>query len=139
MTTSLAAAPGSKNMRGIRSICLVTRASLTMVVAALSVGCVQERAQHRAECLGNLRQIQSAVINLAYERGYYRGDIIPESEIAKVVGRARLICPSGGRYLIPVVGENPSCSVHGAPFAPGGEFFGPPTRLELGLRDRPAK
>jgi hypothetical protein len=100
------------------------------------------RERRRMECLNNLRQIHSAVINLAYERGYFRGDVVPEKQIAEVTGpdgKHIAVCPSGGHYVIPPVGGHPVCSFHGDPFAPGGELSAPPSPLELGLHERPSK
>ncbi|SRR5258708_36245139 len=72
--------------------------------------------QRRNACISNLRQIDGAVYAISLEKGYSRGHVILESEVALYVGRGENPiprCPSGGRYAMPIVGAHPVCSYHG--------------------------
>jgi hypothetical protein len=113
-------------------------ALILLAVAAAGFGVSRVRHRHRMECMNNLRQIDGAIISVALERRYYRGDTIPEAQWTWSLKNGRIpACPSGGHYLIPHVGGYPACSFHGGPFAPGGELYGPPSAKKLGILERP--
>jgi hypothetical protein len=112
-----------------------------VVLFAVAIGfSMRQREMHKRTCANNLNQIYSATLSLALEGALYRGDTIPESKIAEILVGDRIpVCPSGGHYSIPPIGQHPVCSFHGDPFAAGGIFSGPPTAKELAIRERPAK
>ena len=113
--------------------------AVLILLAAAAFGLTSRvRQRRRMACLNNLRQIDGAIINVALERKYYRGDIIPEKQWTWCLKEDRIpACPSGGHYIIPAVGGSPACSYHGDPFAPGGELYGPPGELLLAIPERP--
>ena len=121
-----------------KGLLLIT--ALVVVAAAIFAVIPRLRDRRRMECLNNLRQIDGAIINVALERKYYRGDTIPEQQWTWCLRDGRIpLCPSGGHYIIPAVGGRPACSYHGDPFAPGGELYGPPGNLLPAIPERPAK
>ena len=84
------------------------------------------REQRKIRCLVNLRQIDSAIINIAVERGYKRGHIIRAEQFAWCLMGDRIpACPYGGRYAIPPVGGHTLCSYHGDLLALDGWLKGP--------------
>src|SRR5687768_895302 len=112
---------------------------LVMVGVLISGFSIRQQETHKLKCANNLNQIYSAILSIALEGDRYRGDTIPESNIAEVLADNRIpVCRSGGHYVIPPVGQHPVCSYHGDPFAPGGISSGPPTAKELAIRERPA-
>ena len=77
-------------------------------------------------CLTNVRQIDSAIINVALERKYHRGQRIPTEQFTWCRREDRIpICPAGGRYAIPPVGGHTLCSFQGDLLAQDGWLKGP--------------
>src|SRR5437867_9578757 len=97
-----------KTLSGIAVVIVLTA---TVAVFALIP---RLREQRRIGCLNNLRQIDSAIINMAIQGGYQRGAVLPPEKFAWCLIDARIpLCPSGGRYAIPPVGGHTVCSYHG--------------------------
>jgi outer membrane lipoprotein-sorting protein len=71
----------------------------------------------RNACINNLRQIDAAKNEFALEKGKKIGDPVTEADIKpyiKLDANGNLPkCPSGGKYTIGKVGENPTCSIAG--------------------------
>lgn len=98
------------------------------------------RGNRRNGCLNNLKIIHSVVISVALESRYYRGDAIPTNRLAGYLKDNRIpVCPSGGRYTIPLVGGHSVCSHHGDIFDQEGLLKGPPSFKESAIRERPSK
>lgn len=74
-------------------------------------------AAQRNACINNLRQIDAAKNQWALENGKKAGDTVTEADIKpyiKLDANGNLPkCPSGGKYTIGKVGENPTCSIPG--------------------------
>jgi outer membrane lipoprotein-sorting protein len=75
-----------------------------------------ENSQRNA-CINNLRQIDAAKNEFALEKGKANGYVVTEDDIKpyiKLDADGNLPkCPSGGKYTIGKVGENPTCSIPG--------------------------
>jgi competence protein ComGC len=69
----------------------------------------------RNACINNMRMIDAAKEQAAMEHNYKEGDTVPEKEVSSYLksGFSGLVCPSGGRYTIKPLGQEPECSVHG--------------------------
>jgi len=110
-----------------RKIWLASCAAFTVVAVLATFALVgRAREQRRVGCLANLRQIDSAIINVALERKYHRGQRIPPEQFTWCLREDRIpICPAGGRYAIPPVGGHTVCSYHGDLLAEDGWLKGP--------------
>jgi hypothetical protein len=66
-------------------------------------------------CINNLRQIDAAKNEWALEKGKTNGTVATENDIKpyiKLDSNGNIPrCPSGGKYTIGKVGENPTCSL----------------------------
>jgi hypothetical protein len=100
------------------------RAILIMfVLAGIVSAAIPSYRQAREEsllnrCQDNLRQIDAAIDSCAVTYQWQPGGKIDDPVnirriIEHIKGIKMPICPSGGKYSIPVLGKNPSCSVHG--------------------------
>jgi len=100
---------------GGRKALLAVAFVITVTAALAAFGLIPKlREQRKIRCLVNLRQIDSAIINVAIERGYHRGYVIRTEQFAWcLMGDQIPACPSGGRYAIPPVGGHTLCSYHG--------------------------
>ncbi len=86
---------------------------LLAVIAVPSFVKARKQSQRNA-CLNNLRQIDSGSEAWAAANAKGRGDHIDVDEVCRYIKGPTLPgCPSGGEYIIPPLGENPTCSVHG--------------------------
>jgi hypothetical protein len=93
---------------GIRLVRMPGAAAATGNLAA-----ARAKSQQNA-CINNLRQIDGAKNEFALEKGKKNGDDVTEADIAPyIVGGKMPTCPSGGKYTIGKVGENPTCSIPG--------------------------
>jgi hypothetical protein len=71
-------------------------------------------ASQRNACINNLRQIDAAKNQFALEKGKKNGDDVSDADITPYLKGGTLpTCPSGGKYTIGKVGENPVCSTAG--------------------------
>ena len=79
-------------------------------------------ARERDACLENLRQLDGAIESLAAERSWKRGQEVQPGAVAPYM-KDNMIpsCPSGGSYVVPPLGQNPTCSVHGDMLGPNDE------------------
>ena len=91
-----------------------------MVVAVLSrVENFNPILRHRrkAECRNSLRMVKHAILASAIEHGWTTGKKLTDADIAESLKYINTTlanqCPSGGRYDIQFVGQNPICSHHG--------------------------
>ena len=87
-----------------------------MPTAANTTASSTEVSQRNA-CINNLRQIDAAKNQYALEKGNANGTALTEDDIKpyiKLDADGNLPkCPSGGKYTIGKVGENPTCSIPG--------------------------
>jgi len=68
----------------------------------------------RCCCLANLKQIDGAIVSVSLENRLFVGDPAPLGRVAEVLKGGRLPnCPSGGQYVIGLIGDMPVCSYHG--------------------------
>jgi predicted RNA-binding Zn-ribbon protein involved in translation (DUF1610 family) len=68
------------------------------------------RISERNECISCLRLIDSGKAAVAQKKGLKQGDVIDLESLAKEHAWPYR-CPSGGKYSINRVGENPTCSI----------------------------
>jgi hypothetical protein len=123
---------------------LVVVAFLGAVLLAAAYGAARKRQRDEWTCLRNMLLLDSAVFNIAMRDRYYRGDIVPLDEVSNLVARGTEVhpgetaftCPSGGHYVIPLVGGRTTCSKHGDLLA---EYYKllPPPRWKPTERPRP--
>ena len=95
---------------GVQIFSLVCLTALAMPVL------VKARAMSRqAYCINTLRQIESVKEQAALDNNYADGDVVPEQVFPDYIkiGLSGLVCPSGGRYAVNPIGQEPACSVHG--------------------------
>ena len=84
--------------------------------------CVQSQ-RWKAACLHNLRMIDAAMRSCALEIDANRGDTLPLAKLVPYIkGRALPKCPSGVDYVVPPVGESPTCPYHGNLLAEVGDL-----------------
>jgi hypothetical protein len=100
---------GPKTWEWVVAAVLAAAAVAILVPLALHI---REKAR-RADCMNNMRNIDSSVLTAAMEFRIAVGQHVPEVEVRRYLRPKIFICPSGGHYTIPSVGEYPSCSVHG--------------------------
>lgn len=87
--------------------------ALLLVVALPSHLRARKQAQRLNECLTNQRIITAVIESCVLERGLYEGDTISPFPIDWFPGQVLPKCPSGGEYVIPLVGQFPYCTYHG--------------------------
>ena len=89
--------------QGVRLVRMPTMAARTTTL----------EVQQRNGCINNLRQIDAAKNEFALEKGKANGYVVTEDDIKpyiKLDADGNLPkCPSGGKYTIGKVGENPTC------------------------------
>src|SRR4051812_19354954 len=88
-------------------------AVLVMVPPFLLCGGRAGLVAQRNACISNLRRIDVAKADWAYENQKTDGDLIVPSEIDAYVKIGRPSCPSGGSYRYGKLGDIPVCSVAG--------------------------
>ena len=98
-------------MRKVVIAILAISALLATGVVPLAVK--HRRQVHRQQCLNNLRQIMASTESCALAFGWQRGDAVNKDVIARYLRDGIPRCPSGGRYIIPPLGAEPTCSFHG--------------------------
>jgi len=89
---------------------------LLAIVAVVIVGCggpskEQIAAQQRDECFTNELKIKTAIDLVNADSGIY-------PDVASVVSKLDVKCPSGGTYSFDAGTDTVSCSVHGSKSAP---------------------
>jgi len=86
---------------------------LLAIVAWPSFVKARDKSQLNA-CHNNLCMIRSAIEATAMGYRWKEGDPTPTEIFTQYMKDKKLpVCPSGGIYIIPRLGQNPTCSVHG--------------------------
>jgi hypothetical protein len=113
---------------------------LAVVITAGSIATLLVRVgiSRRTICLVNQEQIYGAIVARALDGKYHVGDHVPIDEILPLIGGHLPECPSGGKYVIPAVGEHPVCSRHRDLLLSSGKLAGP-GGMDAGLRKRPVQ
>ena len=72
----------------------------------------REKAQHDT-CLNNLRQIDGAKQQWAFENKKVKNTPVTAADINSYIRSGMPLCPASGTYTIGPVGTKPTCSVAG--------------------------
>lgn len=96
--------------------------SVVLLVIGLSVtGCsglrsTSNKAAVLTQCIENTRKLDEAKEMTAMKNGLKDGDIAPIKDVSSVLpgGIDAIKCPAGGVYPNMIIGQWPSCSVHGS-------------------------
>jgi type II secretory pathway pseudopilin PulG len=91
---------------------------LVGVLAAIAIpNFIKPRARYASPaCINNLRQIDAAANEMAFEKGLKIGDKINYPDDLKPYAKLNSAgeipsCPSGGTYSLKKVGDKPTCSL----------------------------
>jgi len=85
---------------------------LLLVMAVAMVGCGLAKAKKKAQeikCHNNLKTIEMVKDNWVTENN---ATAVTMDDIKEMLGKGPE-CAAGGEYILGVVGESPSCSIHG--------------------------
>ena len=85
---------------------------LLLMMAVTMVGCGLAKAKKKAQeikCHNNLKTIEMVKDNWVTENN---ATAVTMDDIKEMLGKGPE-CAAGGEYILGVVGESPSCSIHG--------------------------
>ena len=88
---------------------------LLLMMAVTMVGCGLAKAKKKAQeikCHNNLKTIEMVKDNWVTENNATAGTAVTMDDIKEMLGKGPE-CAAGGEYILGVVGESPSCSIHG--------------------------
>jgi len=111
----------SKKRKASRVYVIAIWIIILLVVIALPSFLNARKKSQRNACLNNLRMIYAGMYSAAMAFSIPEGGLVPIVEVTRYLKGSTLpACPSEGKYTVPSVGENPTCSEHGDLFAEEG-------------------
>ena len=92
---------------------------VTLLVLGITVGSILlisnvRKVRDLNTCLNNMRHITAGIWATGLAKGVSNGAVVPVEEVVPYLKNGLPKCPSGGRYTIPVMGDEARCSMHGA-------------------------
>jgi hypothetical protein len=94
--------------------CLSFKAACFIVtVSALLCSCRPRYVSDPPSCYNNLRMIDGAKAQIAYQQHLTNGSVVTERDLLAYLPHGQWPqCPSEGRYTIGKIGESPRCAYH---------------------------
>jgi hypothetical protein len=90
---------------------------IILVIVALKLHSFQQARERGCwtRCQSNLRMIDSAKVFASQELNLVPRDTVPTDKMLNYMAHGEMVtCPSGGKYRIGMVNEEPRCSLHGS-------------------------
>ena len=103
----------------MRRNAIIGAVALLLAVVGVGLSVWLTARAHRNVCLNNLRQIDAASDSWGAVVNGKRGDPVDANAISQYMKGGTLpVCPSGGKYTVPPLGQNVTCSMHGDMLGP---------------------
>ena len=95
-----------------KALLVVLAILVVILIVAVALSAFFKKREQDA-CHNNQRMIAAVIESCVLERGLYEGDTISPFPIDWFPSHVLPKCPSGGEYIIPLVGQYPYCTYHG--------------------------